>query len=107
VDAIVRPLLTPTQVTQVTQYLNIGTVVFIPPESFREISGMGEWAPPLGIIPSATPPGQVMQIMHRGEGQQEGEGGRPITSDISESLSEWQNQAQTRMNACNVLASNL
>ena len=54
VDAIVRPQLT------ITQSLSLLVIkvccLFATGKSFREISGMGEWAPPFGTLSSPTPP---------------------------------------------------
>jgi hypothetical protein len=70
VDAIVRPQLTklrPTQVTQVTQYLNIGTVAFLQQEKFMENFGDGGVGPPpSNPFPVLPPPGKRGFILPRG-----------------------------------------
>ena len=95
-DAIVRPQLT---IKQSISLLIIKVCcVFATGKSFREISGMGEWAPPLGIHSSPTPPGLGAIAVARGV-QQMGEGGRPITSHFPESMGKAQDNPQTRINA--------
>ena len=84
-DAIVRPQLTPTQVTQVTQYLNIGTVVLLPQQKVLEkIWEWGSGPPLLGQFPVLPPQAAGGIEMPRGVCGK-GEGGRPITSHQSQS----------------------
>ena len=57
-DAIVRPQLTITQYMYLISYKDIAykLLLFVRnSKSFREISGMGEWAPPFLEDSSATP----------------------------------------------------